>query len=96
MDRTACTEPHCLYNGALYHYLFLCSPYGPYGFYRATVLVQECTLTLPIYLYYLWTVESIQSLSACETVHFPYTYTSKQPMGCAEYTEPQCLYKCAL
>jgi len=23
MDRTACTEPQCLYNGALYLYLYL-------------------------------------------------------------------------
>ena len=24
MDRTACTEPQCLYEGALYIYLYLC------------------------------------------------------------------------
>ena len=30
-DRTACTEPLCLYNGALYLYLYLYSPYGPYS-----------------------------------------------------------------
>ena len=29
MGRTACTEPQCLYNGALYLYLYLYSPYGP-------------------------------------------------------------------
>jgi len=29
MDRTACTEPQCLYNGALYLYQYLYSPYGP-------------------------------------------------------------------
>ena len=45
MDRTACTEPQCLYNGALYRYLYLYSPYGPYGLYRASVPVQRCTLT---------------------------------------------------
>ena len=39
MDRTACTEPQCLYNGALYLYLYLYSPYGPYGLYRASVPV---------------------------------------------------------
>ena len=33
--RTAFTEPQCLYNGALYLYLYLSSPYGPYGLYRA-------------------------------------------------------------
>ena len=39
-DRTACTEPQCLYNSALYLYLYLYSPYGPYGLYRASVPVQ--------------------------------------------------------
>jgi len=33
MGRTACTEPQCLYKGALYLYLtvelYLYSPYGP-------------------------------------------------------------------
>ena len=48
MGRTDCTEPHCLYNGALYLYLYLYSPYGPYGLYRASVPVQRCTLPLPI------------------------------------------------
>ena len=47
MDRTACTEPQCLYNGALYLYLYLYSPYGPYGLYRASVPVQG--YTLPFY-----------------------------------------------
>ena len=27
MGRTACTQPQCLYNGALYLYLYLYSPY---------------------------------------------------------------------
>ena len=44
MGRTACTEPQCLYNGALYLCLYLYSPYGPYGLYRASVPVQRCTL----------------------------------------------------
>ena len=44
MDRTACTQPQCLYNGALYLYLYLYSPYGPYSLYRASVPVQRCTL----------------------------------------------------
>jgi len=30
--------------------LYLCSSYGPYGLYRASVPVQECTLPLPLYL----------------------------------------------
>jgi hypothetical protein len=42
MGRTACTEPQCLYKGALYLTveLYLYSPYGPYGLYRASVPVQ--------------------------------------------------------
>ena len=90
IDRTACTEPQCLYNGALYLYRYLYSPYGPYGLYRASVPVQRCTLTLPIPLLPLW---AVQSLSACTTVHFTFTYTSTAPMG---RTEPQCLYNGAL
>ena len=49
MDRTARTEPQCLYNGALYLYPYLYSPYGPYGLYRASVPEQRCTL--PTYEY---------------------------------------------
>jgi len=56
MGRTACTEPQCPYNGALYLYLYLYSPYGPYGLYRASVSVQRCTLPLPIPLLPLWAV----------------------------------------
>jgi len=48
MGRTACTGPQCLYNGALYLYLYLYSPYEPYCLYRASVPVQRCTLPLPI------------------------------------------------
>ena len=44
MGRAACTEPQCLYKGDLYFYftveLYLYSPYGPYGLYRASVPVQ--------------------------------------------------------
>jgi len=32
---TACTELQCLYNGALYLYLYLYCPYVPYGLYSA-------------------------------------------------------------
>jgi len=76
MDRTACTEPQCLYNVALYLYLNLYSPYGPYCLYRASVPVQSCTLTLALALFPLWTVRPVQSISACTTVHFNFTYTS--------------------
>jgi len=96
MDCTACTEPQCLYNGALYLYLYLYSPYGPYSLYIASVPVQRCTLTLPIPLLPLWTVRPVQSLSACTTVHFNLTYTSTPPMDRTACTEPQCLYNGAL
>ena len=58
MGRTACTEPQCLYNGALYLYLYLYSPYRPYGLYRASVPVQRCTLPLLVFLFNFvdWTV----------------------------------------
>ena len=72
MGRTACTEPRCLYNGALYLYLYLYSPYGPYGLYRASVPVQGCTLPLPIPLLHLWAVRPVQSLGACTRVHFTF------------------------
>jgi len=96
MNRTAYTEPQCLYNGALYVYLYLYSPYGPYGLYRASVPVQRYTLPLPIPLLPLWTVQPLQILSACTTLHFTFTYTSTPPMGRTACTEPQCLYNVAL
>ena len=96
MCRKACTEPQCLYNGALYLYLYLYSPYGPYGLYRASVPVQRCTLPLPIPILPLWAVRPVQNLSASTTVHFTFTYTSTPPMGRTACTEPQCLYKGAL
>jgi len=92
MDRTACTEPQCLYNGALQLYLYLYSPYGPYGLCRASVPVQRYTLHLPIPPIPLWTVRPVQSLSACTTVHFNFTYTSTPPVDRTASTEPQCLY----
>ena len=44
----------------------------------------------------LWTVRPVQSLSACTTVHFNFTYTSTPPMDRAACPEPQCLYNGAL
>jgi hypothetical protein len=87
MGRTACTESQCLYKGALYLYLtvelYLYSPYGPYGLYRASVPVRGCTLPLPysraIPLLPLWAVRPVQNLSACTRVHFTLTFsTNKQ------------------
>ena len=87
MGHTACKEPQCLYKGALYLYLtvelYLYSPYGPYGLYRASVFVQGCTLPLPysraIPLLPLWDVRPVQSLSACTRVHFTFTFTLTLP-----------------
>ena len=96
MNTKACTEPQCLYNGALYLYLYLYSPYGPYSLNRASVYEQRSTLTLPIPLIHLWTVQPVQSLNACTTVHFIFTYTSTPTMDNTACREPQCLYKGAL
>ena len=81
MGFTACTEPQCLYKGALYLYLtvelYLYSPYGPYGLYRVSVPVQGFTLPLPysraIPLPPLQAVQPVQGLSACTRVHFTFT-----------------------
>ena len=74
MGRTACTEPQCLYKCALYLTveLYLYSPCGPYGLYRASVPVQGCTLpySRAILLLPLWALRPVQSLSACTRVHF--------------------------
>jgi len=67
MGRTASKEPQDLYKGALYLYLrvelYIYSPYGPYGLYRALVPVQGCTLPLPnskaIPLLPLWAIQPV-------------------------------------
>jgi hypothetical protein len=54
VGHTACTQPQCLYKGALYLYLtvelYLYSPCGPYGLYTATVPVQGCTTFLIVWV----------------------------------------------
>ena len=79
MGRTTCTEPQCLYKGALYLTvdLYLYSPYGPYDLYRASVPVEGCTLpcSRAIPLLPLWAVRPVQCLSACTRVHFTFTFT---------------------
>ena len=94
MDPKACTEPQCLYNGALYLYIYLYSPYGHFSLYRSSLPVQLCTVIFP--LLPLWTLQPVQNLSACTTVHFTFTYTSTPPIGRTVCTEPQCLYNGAL
>jgi len=54
--------------------------------------VQRCTLPLPIPLLPLRAVRPVQSLSACTTVHFTFTYTSTPSTDRTACTEPQCLY----
>ena len=46
MDRTACTEPQGLYNGALYLYLYLYSPMG-----RKACTEPQCLYNGTFYLY---------------------------------------------
>jgi len=99
MDRTACTEPQCLYSVAIPLLplwtvqpvqslsactveLYLYTPYGPSDLYRASVPVQysytstppmdrtactepQCLYSVAIPLLPLWTVQPVQSLSAC-------------------------------
>ena len=48
MGRTACKEPQCLYNGALYFYLYLYYPYGPYSFLHAVSSVEGFELYLEV------------------------------------------------
>ena len=52
--------------------LYLYSPYGLYGLYRASVPVQWRNLlySRAIPLLPLWAVRPVQSLSACTMVHF--------------------------
>jgi len=46
MGRTACTEPQCLYNGALYLYLYLYSP-----MVRTACTEPQCLYNGALYLY---------------------------------------------
>ena len=50
--------------------LYLYSPYGPYGLYRASVPVQGCTLPLPYVSYFIFT-RSVQLISILQ--YFPLT-----------------------
>jgi len=84
MGRTACTEPQCLYKGALYLYRWSWNS-------RAIPL-------LPLWA--IWPVQSLSACTRVhftftvghETVDL-YLYS---PMGRTACTEPQCLYKGAL
>jgi len=75
------------------HFNFTCTStsQGPYSLYRASVTAQRCTLPLPIPLFSLWAIQPVQSLSACTTVHFNFTYKSNPPRGRIACTVPRCL-----
>ena len=52
MDRTACTEPLCLYSGALYLYLYLYPPMD-----RTACTEPQCLYNSTLYLYlYLYSL----------------------------------------
>jgi len=75
MGRMACKEPQCLYNGALYFYLYLYSPMD-----RTACTEPKCLYYGAVYFTYtstpLLVVQPVQSLSSCTTVHFTFTYSS--------------------
>ena len=62
LGRTACTEPQCLYTGAL----FLTNTYDPSPPSSAVVKKEQSYTSTPS----LWAVRPVQSLSACTRVHF--------------------------
>jgi hypothetical protein len=77
MGRTACTEPQCLYKGALYLYLSLsaCTRVH-FTFTFTSVPVQRCTLPLPLpQCLYKGALYLYLYLSACTRVHFTFTFT---------------------
>jgi len=79
--------------------LYLYSPYGPYGLYRASVPAQYSytstplsTCTVQLYLYSHYGPYGLYTAS----VPVQYSYTSTPPMGRTACTEPQYLHKVAL
>ena len=109
MDRTACTEPQCLYSRAIpllplwtvrpvqslsacTVQLYLCSPYGPYGLYRASVPVQGCTLPPCLYSWQKCGIFQIKSISISQVVCIN-SYTAVAPMSVRKYEQlvlPNC------
>ena len=73
--------------GACTEELYLYSPYGRYGLYRASVPVQ-----------YSYTSSPPMGRTACTEPQCLYSisYTSTPPMGRTACTEPQCLYSIAI
>jgi hypothetical protein len=81
MGRTACTEPQCLYKGALYLTveLYVYSPMGrtactePQYLYKGALYLYLYNRAIP--LLPLWAVRPVHSLSACTRGHFTFTFT---------------------
>ena len=65
MGRIACTESQSLYNGALYLYLYLYIPYGPYGLYRASAPVQSLSACTKVHFTFTYTSISPMDRTAC-------------------------------
>ena len=68
MDRTACTEPQCLYSTAI--------PLLPLWAVRPVQSLSACTVQLYVYFPY-----GLYSLNSA-TVPVQHSYTSTSPMGC--------------
>jgi len=78
MDRTACTEPQCLYSIAIpllpsvpVQYSYTSTP--PID--RTACTEPQCPYSIAITLLPLWAVRPVQSLSANVSVHFTVTLT---------------------
>ena len=82
MDRTAFTEPQCLYSTAI--------PLLPLWTVRPVQSLSACTAQL--YLYSPYGPYGLYIAS----VPVQYSYTSTAPMNRTACTEPQCLYSTAI
>jgi len=78
MGRTVCTEPQCLYSGAI--------PLLPLWAVRSVQSLSACTVQL--YLYSPYRPYGLYRTS----VPVQYSYTCTPPMGRTACTDPQCLY----
>jgi len=68
MDRTACTESQCLYSIAI--------PLHP-PMDRTACTEPQYLYSIAIPLLPLWTVQPVQSLSACTRLHFTFSLPSR-------------------
>ena len=106
MDRTACTEPQCLYSRAIpllplwtvrpVQSLSACTVqlylYSPMGCTACTE--PQCLYSRAIPLLPLWAVRPVRSLSACTRVPFTFTFTfnpEKKKQNISPIPEVQCV-----